>query len=459
MRPLSLLRTSTFRLAAFYLGLFTLSVGAVLGVVWWFTAGVIERQTEQAILQEVAEIREDYARRGRFGLLQTVSTRSRRQPTDMIYALASSRLDILTGNLAPWPLSGTRAGWTGFEVRDPADPDRKRLILALVMEVEGYGWLLVGQDMTDRYQLREQILAGLFWAVSLALVAGAVGSVIISRRVARRIDGINGTIDRITAGAFADRMPVSGTGDEIDRLSLKLNAMLDEIGRLMLGLRQVTDNVAHDLRTPMARLRARLETTLTDPDLSPPQRGRLEQAVEETDRMLSVFKAILDIAAAESGRARADFTAVDLRDIAADTVELYEPAADDRGLTLDLLADLSPDAVAVVTGSRQLLAQALSNLVENALKYTPTGGRVSIRVEGGGQPRLIVADTGPGVPAAERERVLERFVRLEAHRGTPGHGLGLSLVAAIARLHGAELRLEDNAPGLRVVLVFPSAVE
>lgn len=451
MNRLSFLRTSTFRLAAFYLGLFTLSVGAVLGVVWWFTAGFVERQAEQTVLREVQELRHALATRGRIGFLQLVSDRSQAQRTNMIYAVASPRLDIVTGNLAPWPIPDARSGWVEFEIKTVREPGPSRPAIALVIDMGNFGWLLVGHDMTERYLLREQLLTALIWAVSLALVVGAGGAVLISRRVARRIDSINTTIDRITAGAFADRMPLSGTDDELDRLSAKLNSMLDEIARLMLNLRQVTDNVAHDLRTPMSRLRSRLEMALTDQRLSEAQRGQLEQAVEEIDRMLSVFKAILDIAAAESGRARADFGPVDLAALADNVAELYQPVAEEKGLTLTL--DAAPGVI--VSGSGQLLAQALSNLVENAIKYTPPGGRVAVRVLSGARAALAVEDSGPGVPEAQRGRVLERFVRLEEHRGTPGHGLGLSLVAAVARLHGAELRLEDNAPGLRAMLSFP----
>ncbi|WP_051329725.1 sensor histidine kinase [Niveispirillum irakense] len=456
----SFFRTTTFRLAAFHLALFTLSVAIVLGVVYWFTAGFINRHTEETVLREVQELSTALNERGRIGLLRLISERSADQRSDMIYAIATPAGEIVAGNLANWPIATSQPGWIEFDIKNRTEPKAKRAAVAIILPVRDLGWLLVGHDMTDRYLLRGQILLGMIWAVSLALVIGTVGALYMSRRVAERIEKINRTIDSITAGSFADRLEATGSGDEIDRLVMKLNRMLDEIGRLMLGMRQVTDNVAHDLRTPLSRLRARLELAQLDPNLTDPQAATLEQAIGEIDRLLGVFNAILTIAAAETGRARADFEPVDLSALVAEVAELYEPLAEERGLTLELH---NQDPVHV-RGSRQLLAQLASNLVENAVKYSSPGGHVRVAAghdAGTGRPLLSVADEGPGIPADQRDKVLERFVRLEAHRGTPGHGLGLSLAAAVARLHDAELRLDDHRPGmdqpgLRVSLLFPA---
>lgn len=458
LRSTSFLRTTSFRLAAFHLGLFTLSVMVVLAVVYWFTAGFINRHTEETVLREVEELNNALTERGRIGLLRLVSERASDGRTDMIYALTTPSHDIIAGNLANWPAGDAAPGWVEFDIKTRSDPGRKRQAVAVIIPVPDVGWLLVGHDMTDRYLLRGQLLTGLIWAVSLALAVGTAGAVFMSRRVAERIESINRTIDRITAGSFADRMDVTGSGDEIDRLVMKLNRMLDEIGRLMLGMRQVTDNVAHDLRTPLSRLRARLELAQRDETLSDAQYTTLEQAIGEIDRLLGVFNAILTIAAAETGRARTDFEPVDLATLAAEVAELYTPLAEERGLTMDVSA---PTAV-MVRGSRQLLAQLISNLIENAVKYSPEQGHVAVSAgTEAGRPVLSVADQGPGIPADQRDKVLERFVRLEAHRGTPGHGLGLSLVAAVARLHDADLTLSDAgndaaAPGLKVELRFPA---
>lgn len=458
MSKANFIHTTSFRLAAFHLGLFSLSMLAVLAVVYWFTAGFINRHTEETVLREVNELSAALNERGAIGLLRMVSDRAGDDRTDMIYALATPGRDIIAGNLANWPAGDVTSGWVEFDIKTRREPGRKRPAVAVIIPVPQLGWLLVGHDMTDRYLLRGQILAGLIWAISLALAVGTLGAVVMGRRVANRIENINRTIDRITAGAFADRMAVTGSGDEIDRLVIKLNHMLDEIGRLMLGMRQVTDNVAHDLRTPLSRLRARLELAQGEPDLSETQAATLEQAIGEIDRLLGVFNAILTIAAAETGRARQDFEPVDLAVLATEVAELYEPLADESGLALSVAAP----APVTVRGSRQLLAQLISNLVENAVKYSPSGGTVTVLTTmEGGRALLQVTDQGPGIPADQRDKVLERFVRLEAHRGTPGHGLGLSLVAAVARLHGADLALsdgggDDGAPGLRVSLRFPA---
>ncbi len=454
---LNFLRTTSFRLAAFHLGLFILSVMVVLAVVYWFTAGFINRHTEETVLREAEELTAVLNERGRIGLLRVISERASDGRTDMIYALTTPGRDVIAGNLANWPAGDPGPGWVEFDIKSRKEPERKREAVAIILPVEGIGWLLVGHDMTDRYLLRGQLLTGLIWAVSLAFAVGLVGAVYMSRRVAERVESINRTIDRITAGSFADRMQVTGSGDEIDRLVTKLNRMLDEIGRLMLGMRQVTDNVAHDLRTPLSRLRARMELAQRDATLSEAQFTTLEQAIAEIDRLLGVFNAILTIAAAETGRARTDFEPVDLAALATEVAELYTPLAEERGLSMHVHAGVSVS----VRGSRQLLAQLISNLIENAVKYSPEQGHVTVAagIEAG-RPFLTVSDQGPGIPADSRDKVLERFVRLEAHRGTPGHGLGLSLVAAVARLHDASLTLSDtrvaaDMPGLTVGLRFP----
>jgi signal transduction histidine kinase len=455
-RFIQIFRTTSFRLAGLYLGLFLLSMTAVLGVVYWLTVGFIDRHTEQTIQLEVAEMRETWADRGPIALLRQVSDRAAVPRTAMIYAIATPELDVLAGNLAAWPgAQPAGPGWITFDLHTRSDRSDTRPALARIVPLGAQGWLLVGYDMADRNLLRRQLIAGFLWAVGLAVVVGMFGAALIGRRVVNRIEALNATIGKIAAGHFAERMPVLGTGDELDRLVTNLNRMLDEIGRLMQGLRHVTDNVAHDLRSPLSRLRARLELALIGIGSDDPHRATLEQAVAEIDHLLAVFAAILDIAAAESGRARAHFATVDLGDLARTAAEFYTPLAEEKDVTLTV----SADAPAQVQGSRQLLAQALSNLVDNALKYSPPGGAVQVEVDcpAGGGTRLRVRDHGPGIPADQRDQVLDRFFRLEEHRSTPGHGLGLSLVAAVARLHDAELRLEDNHPGLCATLRFPGA--
>jgi signal transduction histidine kinase len=248
-------------------------------------------------------------------------------------------------------------------------------------------------------------------------------------------------------------VPLNGSGDEFDTLAENLNRMLDRIERLMKGLREVTDSVAHDLRTPLNRLRNRLEESVARLNASGAQAGEIERAIAETDQLIGTFNALLLIAETDAGTTRAAMSPLDLGGVAADVVELYEPFADEKKVSLALV----PGNPVAIEGNRSLIAQALANLVDNAIKYTPAGGKARIRIAvSPGSVDLSVADSGPGIPLADRPRVTERFVRLEASRNSPGTGLGLALVAAVAHFHGAELVLEDNMPtGLKAVLRFP----
>jgi signal transduction histidine kinase len=269
----------------------------------------------------------------------------------------------------------------------------------------------------------------------------------------RRLDVINRTSGEIIAGDLTRRVPVSGAADEFDVLAENLNRMLDRIERLMKGLREVTDSVAHDLRTPLNRLRNRLEESLARLTAQGAGVGEIERAIAETDKLIGTFNALLLIAETDAGTGRSQMTVLELDEVAGDVAELYEPLAEEKGIALKLV----PSGGAQIEGNRSLVAQALANLVDNAIKYTPPGGRVVMTVAQAPEGvRLSVADTGPGIPAEDRPRVVERFVRLEASRNSPGTGLGLSLVAAVAHFHGAELLLQDNVPqGLKVVLRFP----
>jgi signal transduction histidine kinase len=253
-------------------------------------------------------------------------------------------------------------------------------------------------------------------------------------------------------GDLSRRVPIGDAHDEFDALAENLNAMLDRIERLMKGVREVTDSVAHDLRTPLNRLRNRLEATLRHLEPASAETLEIEAAVAETDSLITTFNALLLIAEADAGVTRGEMAPIDLSAIAADMAELYAPLAEEKGVNLEI----APSGTTMIDGNRSLISQALANLVDNAIKYTPAGGKVTVTASG--TPlgvELRVVDTGPGIPPAERARVVERFVRLEASRNSPGTGLGLSLVAAVARLHDAKLQLEDNAPGLRAIIRFP----
>jgi signal transduction histidine kinase len=297
------------------------------------------------------------------------------------------------------------------------------------------------------------IARAMIGALGVTLVLAVTGGYVISRRVAARLDAINRNSAAILEGDLSRRMPVTGTGDEFDELAENLNRMLDRIAALMAGMREVSDSIAHDMRSPISRLRSRIEVALMGPPDANAYREALEQTVTDSDAILAMFNSLLTIALAESGVPRERFTTVDLTRIARDTVEIYEPVAEDAAVSVVL------DAKSPVTlpGDPHLLTQAIANLLDNAIKYVPRGGKVEVRVArdpSGAQ--LTVADDGPGIPAAFRDKALERWTRVDESRTTPGSGLGLSLVRAVARLHGGSIDLADNQPGLRVILHFPA---
>jgi hypothetical protein len=284
------------------------------------------------------------------------------------------------------------------------------------------------------------------------LALAIAGGYFMSRNLLARLDSINRKSHEIMAGDLSQRLPLTRAGDEFDTLAANLNRMLDRTERLMKGMREVTDSVAHDLRTPLNRLRNRLEGALGDLDTESREWSEIEAAVAETDRLIGTFNAILMIAEAEAGIVREAMAPVQLPVLVAGVVELYEPLAEEKGIALEL----APSGAATIRGNKSLITQALANLLDNAIKYTPADGQVRVAVEDTPSGvALIVADNGPGIPDADRTRVIERFVRLEASRNSPGTGLGLSLVAAVARMHDARLELADNNPGLRATLLFP----
>ncbi|WP_029009807.1 sensor histidine kinase [Azospirillum halopraeferens] len=453
-----LLRTTTFRLALLYLGMFGASVTVILWVVWRTTAGFMEQQVADAIAADIALLRQEYQFGGLPRLIATVRDRSNDPHTNAMYLVLSPHGVPLAGNLSGWPkVMPEQEGWMHFQVAPSGGPHgQPATASAQGFVLPGGLKLLVGRDMSVLDTLRHRMVASLGWVVAVTGALGVAGGLLLSRRALARIEAINRTTRRIIDGDLADRVPRTGSGDEIDRLAANLNTMLDQIVRLMEGMRHVSESVAHDLRTPLTRLRSRLELVLIE-DTDDPEvyRTALQETIGEADALLATFRALLSIAEAEAGGRAADFQPVDLAAIARTAADLYEPVAEEKGLTFT--ADV-PDAPVPARGNPQLLSQALANLLDNAIKYTPAGGRIALRVDGAAG-RLEVADSGPGIPADLRERVLERFVRLDDARATPGNGLGLALVDAVARLHGARLELGDAAPGLSIALTLPPAAE
>ncbi|MEM7429653.1 MAG: HAMP domain-containing sensor histidine kinase, partial [Pseudomonadota bacterium] len=351
------------------------------------------------------------------------------------------------------------SGWIEFPftVQSSSGP-KQHSARAFYVQLRGGYTLVVGRDIEELRQFATLIRRTVFIAIGLALVFGVGGGMLMSRNFLRRIDSISATTRSIMGGDLSERVPVRGTNDEIDRLADNLNSMLDQIERLMTGMRDVSDAVAHDLRTPLTRLRARVEAALRQ-DSPDDHRQALHETLAEADQLLSTFSALLSIARAESGQARDQLEPLDVSEVAEEIGELYQPIVEDEGGQFD--TRITPGLV--VRGSRQLVAQAMSNLVDNALKYArPSQGEdrqlaIALIVEPErGNVRITVGDNGPGIPGADRERVLKRFVRLDTSRSQPGSGLGLSLVAGVAKLHDGDLILEDNQAGFGVSLVLPA---
>lgn len=461
MLPINLLKTSTFRLAVLYLGLFAASAIMLLAYVYWNTAGFLVRQTDEAVQAEITGLAEQYAQGGLPLLVHTVIQRSR-DPGQSLYLVLDSAGQVLAGNLDVRPSVAPGAdGWMDFiySRRALEGVELKAARARAFYLPEGF-YLLVGRDVQERREIESLITSALVWAIVLTLALGLVGGLFMSRNMLARVDEINKSSQDIMEGDLSRRLPIAGTGDELDQLGQNLNAMLDQIEALMMGMRQVTDNVAHDLRSPLNRLRNRLEVTLLKESSPEEYRQVLERTIAEADNLLTTFNALLMIARAEAGSLRESMTNIDPSAIVRDAAELYEPVAEENGLAIRVEA---PDGLQV-RGNRELLSQVLTNLIDNAIKHGKPVAQgvdptivVSAGLDQGGRVLLTVADHGPGIPAHERAHVLERFVRLEASRNTPGSGLGLSLASAVARLHNGRVDFDDNNPGLKVTLSLPSA--
>lgn len=455
------LGSSSFRLALLYMLLLSVSVAILLGFIYWSTAGYMDRQLDATIAAEIQGLAEQYRRRGLQGLTSLMQERVARDPTGAgVYLLVDKNLQPLVGNLDRWPGGFPDAdGWVHFRLRERG-PDRteEHAARAQVFRLQGELRLLVGRDVRDLDATRRLILDALTWGLALTAALALLGGWLMTSRVVRRIEAINQTSRDIMEGDLSQRIPLGGSGDDFDQLAEGLNRMLGRIESLMAGVRQVSDNIAHDLRTPLTRLRTKLEILRTELGSTLGEAHAATTAVEETiddaDLMLGTFNALLRIARIESRGQRAGFAALDLVPLARDLAELYEPVAAEKDQTLRLEVPGS----APLFGDRDLLFQALGNLVDNAVKYTPRGGQVTLRVEL--RPEAVqvqVADSGPGIAPAQREQVFRRFFRADHSRSTPGSGLGLSLVQAVIQLHGASIELGDNGPGLRITVRLPTA--
>ena len=450
-----LVQSQIFRLALIYLCLFSAAVLGLLAFIYWSTTESVSRQIDKTIDAEIRGLAEQYRQRGTSGLVEILRRRAATaSATRGLYLLTDSRFTPLAGNLSRWPdVEPDSEGWIAFPLEFPeAEGGGVNFGRARIFRLSGDLHLLVGHDIRERTRVSALIRETLVWGIAAIIALTVIGGLLMSRSLLRRIDAINRTSEDIMAGDLSRRVPVTGRGDEFDQLAGNLNAMLDRIEHLLAGMKEVSDNIAHDLRSPLTRLRSRLEVTLMEPPDAAAYRGAIEQTIAEADALLKTFNALLSIAQAESGAPRRAFEAVDLAALLDDVVELYEPLVEEQGLRLQVAAR----EAASLQGDRHLLFQGLVNLLDNAIKFSPAEGRIAVSLSREGTHAVLsVGDEGPGIPEEARARVRDRFVRLESSRSTPGSGLGLSLVAAVARLHDGELRLEDNEPGLRAVLRLP----
>jgi signal transduction histidine kinase len=438
-------RASAFRLGLSFLALFLAAYLVLFGFVYWRTAGYLHGEVDVWLKREMAA----RVASGEAALRQAVEDHLRLDPAGRRpFVLFDAEGHWLAGNPATLPAPLRR--WDRpFNFTLPGDnaPEPFR---GIVHRLASGDVFLVAQDMRDIHEFRDLLFGAMASGAALVLVIGLAGAGVIGAGAVSRIDRVTRAIERIVGGDLSERLPGGGTGGDLARLVLVVNRMLDQIERLMREVKGVTEDIAHDLRTPLTRLLAGLERTQRRATTADAYGGAIDEAIAETKGILATFSALLRVAEIEGGARRAGFTVLDLNTVAADVAEFYEPVAEGKGISLSLEPAGTP---AEIPGDPSLLFEAIGNLVDNAIKFTPPGGRVAMRtLAGGGRVGVEVSDTGPGIAETERAAVLRRFYRAEKSRHEQGSGLGLSLVAAVARLHGLQLAIEDEMPGCRVTL-------
>ncbi len=445
-------RSAHVRIVAGYTCLFAVSVIVLLGVVYWLATEEMEGQLRTTIQAEANSLVELYRREGRFALAKAVEGRLKdARDRDAAYIYQEIDGDRLAGiGVAPPPFSG----WRDLRLVEPChdcnahDEREQYLGLGIILEDTA---LIVAHQLDSLHEIQEALLRSFGWTLGLTLMLALAGGIFLGQGALRRVDAINRATREIVAGNLSQRLPMKGARDELDILAANINHMLDRIGQLMANLQQVTSDIAHDLRTPLGRLRQRLEAARDKELTLEGHQCALDDAIKETDAILKTFAALLRIAQIESRARRGRFKDVDLSEVVSTIIDAYETVAEDHGQRLE--GHIKPNVR--VRGDGDLLTQLLANLVENAIRHCPAGTDVALSLDrDAGRPVLTVADTGPGIPPEDRDKVLHRFYRVEQSRTTFGSGLGLALVKAVADLHDATLELADNVPGLRVTIRF-----
>ena len=452
-------RTTAFKLSAIYIAVFSISSVVFIVYIAYSTNVLLNEQVRETIGTELLGLSDQYRIGGMSALIDVIDQRAH-QPGASLYLMTDADGHILAGNVSHVTggdlFAKTELDPITVTYRRSAEDTSHRTALVQVVHLPGDFLLLVGRDVGEREQFRHVVTSALAWALAMMIALAAISYLFVSRNVLKRIDSIAAGARRIMLGDLAGRLDVQGSGDEFDRLAESLNAMLDRIEHLIYGIKDVSDNIAHDLKTPLTRLRNRVEAALAGPADAARYRAVLEATIEESDQLIKTFNALLMIARIEAGSSTdGGMSDVDAGAIVQDVAELYEPVADETGVELTVEA---PEGL-IIHASRELLGQAVANMIDNALKHgRPESGpaRIAVSTLRQGSELLVrVADNGHGIPAADRERVVQRFVRLEKSRSQPGSGLGLSLVAAVARLHQGSIELSDASPGLAVTMHLP----
>jgi signal transduction histidine kinase len=451
------LRSWTFNLALIWIAIFGTVVIALFGYVYWSTSSYVLSRSDHTIAAEYAVIHKAYEIAGRSGLIAAITQNIADDRFDGgIYLLADASFTPVAGNLKVWPseLNGFE-GWKNFSARAwKADATDRPVLRAKYETLPDGHHLLAGKDIGDLDEFASKINTALALVLVSLFVLAGVASVSITHRTVGRIEAINATSRAIMQSGLGKRIPLHGTRDEWDQLAQNLNLMLDRIEALMGEVKQVSDNVAHDLRTPLTRMRGRLEKACSRARDASYDQALIEETIADLDGVLRMFSSLTRISQIEAGDRTAVFRrTVNLSEIAREVVELFDAAAEENGAHLTFIEDQQ----VFVAGDRELLFDAVANLVDNAIKYGRKAGKVNVEVaHRNGEALLSVADNGPGIPAEEHANIFKRFYRLERSRTTPGNGLGLSIVAAVARMHGARIEALDNLPGLKLRLWFQS---
>ncbi|MFA7307125.1 MAG: ATP-binding protein [Hyphomicrobium sp.] len=448
--------TTAFGLSAAAVAFFLLAAAFVVGFLFWQTNNLLTNQVLGVLTAEARIMASEMKVGGRAKLAETVGAMSRLQGTGLYYLSDDNGVKI-AGNLNRIPpelVENAHGGVFSYQPAGEAANAAAHLAVAIPVDLGPEVRLIVGRDIEDQRAFADSIRVAFLLGFGVLSVAGLLGGLAVSRLILNRMDAITATSRSIIDGDLTRRIPTSGGGGELDKLAGNLNEMLDRIEGLMSGLREVSDNIAHDLKTPINRLRNSAEAALRDPRGAEAYREGLERTIEKSDELIKTFNALLLIARLEAGPLEDSVETFDLGRFVEDVTELYMPAAEEAGFALSIEAEKD----VCVRANRQLIGQAVANLIDNAIKYSRAGepgSAVTVRAyRQDGRPAFSVGDHGPGIAADDRGRALKRFVRLEASRTQPGTGLGLSLVAAVARLHHGEVRLEDNQPGLKVIVVL-----